>query len=142
MKLTSNLSFRPGLFLTIPAIDLLGSLLLFFLLGSSLLIQSGVRLELPSSSFALRGMADARVLVVSGGAESRLLLDNEEVALDEIDGLLARLAREERTEFGRIASLLIKADQSASHGLVLRLSDLALGHGFRVALATVPTEEQ
>lgn len=140
MKLESSLRFRPGLFLTVPLVDLFGVLLLFFLLGSSLVLQSGVRLELPPSSFALQGMAEARVLVVSGGELPRLVLDNEEIGIEDVPARFDELARLERQERGRVASLLIKADRTTPHGLVLALGDMALARGFRVALVTLPED--
>jgi len=141
MKLESTLRFRPHLLYTIPVMDLLGLLLLFFLLTSSLVLPTGIRLELPPSSFALQGMADARVLVVSGGEEPRMILDGVEVDTVSIASHLREMARQDREERGRAAALIIMADRSTPHGLVVSLGDQALELGFRVALASLPQEE-
>jgi biopolymer transport protein ExbD len=142
MKLHSELHFRPGLLMLTPLADVSLGLLAFFLLGSSLVQQSGVRLELPSSSFALQGLAEAHVLVISTGTVPRLLLNQSEVAPGTLLQRLAELAETDRQRGGRVGGLLVKADVSTPHGLVVEAADAALAHGFRVALATAALEDK
>jgi biopolymer transport protein ExbD len=141
VKLESSLRFRPGLLLMVPLVDVFGILLVFFLLGSSLVLQSGVRVELPPSSFALQGLAEGHVLVVSAGDSAKLLLDDGEQSIDGVGERLDALARADRERLGRVGSVVIKADRTTPHGLVMALADAALARGFRVAVAAQPREE-
>ena len=140
MKLESTLSFRPGVMVLIPLADVFLTLLVFFLLGSSLVLQSGVRLELPPSSFAVQGLADAHVLVVSAGPAPRLILNQVEIAPAQLAARLDELAKADIDHNGRVGGLILKADRSTPHGLVSELTSAALSRGFRVAWATLPVE--
>ena len=140
MKLESTLSFRPGVMVLIPLADVFLTLLVFFLLGSSLVLQSGVRLELPPSSFAVQGLADAHVLVVSAGPAPRLILNQVEIAPAQLAARLDELAKADIDHNGRVGGLILKADRSTPHGLVSELTSAALSRGLRVAWATLPVE--
>lgn len=140
MKLRSNLDIRSEMMLLAPMVDVFATLLLFFLLGSSLLSPSGVRVELPPSSFSLQGLAEAHVLVVSAGTPPKLLLNDQETNLDRLDVDLKELASADRTRLGRVSTLVLKMDQTTTHGLAMKVKNLALASGFRVAEAAQPTE--
>lgn len=140
MKLESNLKFRADLMLVVPMFDVIGTLLLFFLLGSSLVFPSGVRVELPPSSFALQGLADAHVMVLSAGTPAKILLADSEVKQVDLMPRLAALAADDRAKLGRIGTIVIKADKTAAHGLVYQIKNAALKLGFRVAEAGQSTE--
>ena len=141
MKLVSTLRFDPGMMLIIPVADVFLTLLVFFLLGSSLVVQSGVRLELPPSSFAVQGLADAHVLIVSAGPSPRIILNQTEVAPHQLAARLETLAKSDREHIGRVGGIIVKADRTTPHGLVSELTSAALSHGFRVAWATLPAEK-
>ena len=140
MKLRSNLKFRHELMLVVPMFDVIGTLLIFFLLGSSLVFPSGVRVELPPSSFALQGLADAHVLVVSAGSEPKLLLNDNDVPLSDLGNRLDGLATADRQRLGRVGALVIKADRTTPHGMMNHIKNTALTRGFRVAEVAQPGE--
>lgn len=140
MKLRSTLKFRPELMLVVPIFDVIGTMLIFFLLGSSLVFPSGVRVELPPSSFALQGLSDAHVLVVSAGTPPKMLLNDNEVVLEGLPARLDALAEADRKRQGRVGAVVIKADITTSHGLMNRLKNTALTRGFRVAEVAQPSE--
>ena len=124
----------------VPLVDVFGTLLVFFLLGSSLVMQSGVRVELPPSSFALQGLAEGHVLVISAGTPPKILLDDAEVAPPELGKRLDAMARTDRERLGRVGAVVLKADRTTPHGLVIEVADAALARGFRVAVASQPKE--
>jgi len=140
MKLESTLRCRPGVMLFAPVIDVVCTMLIFFLLGSALVLQSGVPVSLPESSFALRGMAQGHVLVVSAGDEPRILLNQEHVPHHTLGERLAELAESDRQQMGRVSALVIKADRATPHGLVSEVWDLALLQGFNVAVVGIQPE--
>ena len=140
MKLRSHLDFRSEMMMLAPLVDVFATLLLFFLLGSSLLSPSGVRVELPPSSFSLQGLAEAHVLVVSAGTPPKLLLNDVETSVERMEMDLKELAAADRNRLGRVSTLVLKMDQTTTHGLAMRLKNLALAAGFRVAEAAQPAE--
>jgi biopolymer transport protein ExbD len=140
VKLRSHLDFRSEMMLVAPVVDVFATLLLFFLLGSSLVSPSGVRIELPPSSFSLQGLAEAHVLVVSAGTPPKLLLNDQETNLDRLDTDLKDLAAADRNRLGRVSTLVLKMDQTTPHGLAMKVKNLALAKGFRVAEAAQPAE--
>lgn len=140
MKLRSHLSFRSEILLVAPLIDVFATLLIFFLLGSSLVSPSGLRVELPPSAFSLQGLAEAHVLVVSAGTPPKFLLNDRETDLERLESDLRELATGDRKRTGRVGTLVLRVDQSTAHGLVMKLKNLALAGGFRVAEAAQPAE--
>lgn len=140
MKLRSSIDFRSEMMLLAPFVDVFATLLIFFLLGSSLLSPSGLRVELPPSSFSLQGLAEAHVLVVSAGSPPKFLLNDLETDIDRLDADLKELALADRKRLGRVSALVLKVDQTTSHGLVMKVKNLALAGGFRVAEAAQPIE--
>ncbi len=140
MKLRSTLKLRPELMLVVPMFDVIGTMLIFFLLGSSLVFPSGVRVELPPSSFALQGLSDAHVLVVSAGTPPKMLLNDNEILMEALPARLDALAGADRERLGRVGALVIKADQTTPHGLMNQLKNNALSRGFRVAEVAQPAE--
>jgi len=140
MKLESTLRVNPGVVLITPIIDVVCTLLIFFLLGSSLVMQSGVPVSLPESSFALGGFSQGHVLVISAGDQPRMLLNQELVAQDSLRERLAELAASDRERKGRPGALVVKADRATPHGLVSEIYELALLQGFTVAVVGIQRE--
>ena len=70
----------------------------------------------------------------------RLLINDRESNLERLDNDLKELAAADRNRLGRVSTLVLKMDQTTSHGLAMRVKNLALTHGFRVAEAAQPAE--
>ncbi|CAN5453026.1 hypothetical protein BH23VER1_BH23VER1_00010 [soil metagenome] len=131
MKLETFLDRRSGFLHVAPIVDVVLLLLIFFLLGSSFTLQSGVAVEVPESGAVLRPMARAHVITLSAGSKPRVYLNETELAL----GALAPALEELKS---KSAHVIIRADRLAAHGLVMDISNIALGQGYEVAYATVP----
>lgn len=113
-----------------PLLDVVLLLLIFFVVTSSF-AEREIALDLPDAE-AGEQQAD-RDLVVNVLADGRILVGDEELAIERIEALLTQTAAEG-------GSLEIRADASASHGSVVRILDRARRAGvLRVGFATQAT---
>lgn len=131
MKLHSYLP-KPGASLYLaPLLNGILLLLIFFLLGSTFVIQSGVSVKLPESPSRLSGFDRAHVVTVSNNPENPYYFDGKPVTLDDLQKLLTEKKRETRR-------LIVHADQMVPFGRVMEISNAALALGYEIAYATQP----
>lgn len=115
-----------------PVLNVLLLLLMFFLLGSNFVIQSGVTVKLPESASRLSGFERAQVVTLPSGSDTSLYFNGRPVTLEELAQQL-----DEKKGDGR--RLIIHADQMAPlGGRFQQVSNLALRMGYEVAFATQP----
>ncbi len=131
MKLESHLPKQSFWLYLGPTLNVLTLLLVFFLLGSTFVIQSGVRVALPESNSRLAGFDRAHVITVAMAAEPAFYLDGKPETVESLKVNLRMLKRESRR-------IIIHADLMAAYGRVLQASNISLGLGFEVAYATQP----
>jgi biopolymer transport protein ExbD len=129
MKLTRTLKFNPALFSVIPLINVVFLVVLFFTLSSRFVLQPGLAVTLPASSFTLGPRVDAQIVSVTAAPVPAIFHRVQRVSLDELRQRLAETKAGER-------SLIIKADKSTPYDLVVKITDEALKLGFSVILAT------
>ncbi|MEI9896046.1 MAG: biopolymer transporter ExbD [Chthoniobacter sp.] len=129
MKLTRTLKFNPALFSVIPLINVIFLVVLFFTLSSRFVLQPGMAVTLPASSFTLGPRVDAQIVSVTAAPVPVIYHRDQRVTLDELRQRLAETKVRER-------SLIIKADKNTPYDLVVRITDEALKLGFSVILAT------
>jgi len=131
MKLSTYLP-QQGLRLYIaPLLNGILLLLIFFLLGSSFVIQSGVSVKLPESASRLSGFDRAHIVAVAASGDAGLYFDGRAVSPDELRKQLEDKKREGRR-------IIIHADEMAPFGRVLEVSNSALALGYEIAYATQP----
>lgn len=131
MKLELSLPERPGLLHALPVCDLLLMLWILFVLGSAMLRQSGVAVELPASQFQLDRYQETHVVTLVPGEQGpRHYLGRDAVSPAQLRERLLQLQQEGATARSII---LLRADESAPVGAVRRVEEMALGLGFRVA---------
>jgi biopolymer transport protein ExbD len=129
MKLTRTLKFNPALFGIIPLINVIFLVVLFFTLSSRFVLQPGLAVTLPASSFTLGPRVEAQIVSVTAAPVPAIYHRDQRVSLEELRQRLADTKVRER-------SLIIKADKSTPYDLVVRITDEALKLGFSVILAT------
>lgn len=138
MKLETKLPERPGLLHAVPVLDVFALLWLLFLLGPSLLRQSGVMVELPPSRFQLERFQETLVITLGPGEVGpRIHLGRDAMTFDELT---------ERFEYLRAegtpakAMVLLQTDAGTPVGIERQVSEMVLGKGFRLAMvgANVP----
>ena len=132
MKLTRTAASVSALPLGLVAVvNVVLLLLFFFLLGSSFVLQPGIAVTLPFSSFNLPPQVDARLVTLQPGPPLRIFYQDEPVTLD---GLRQRL-----TEYrGSPRSIILRADRGTPYEAVVAVMNQALRQDYTVALATVP----
>jgi biopolymer transport protein ExbD len=129
LKLTRTLKFNPALFGVIPLINVIFLVVLFFTLSSRFVLQPGMAVTLPASSFTLGPRVDAQIVSVTAGPVPVIYHRDQRVTIDDLRQRLADTKVRER-------SLIIKADKNTPYDLVVRITDEALKLGFSVILAT------
>ncbi|NNE91438.1 MAG: hypothetical protein HKN23_07305 [Verrucomicrobiales bacterium] len=129
MKLQSTLPDRAGFIYTVPLLDSILLLLIFFLLGSNFMLKSGIAVDLPVSTSSMPAADRSHIITVAPGELAQIYFNEDRVTLEELD---ARLA--ESTEEARHVVLL--GDRRSDYGTMMELSQMVLKHGYEVALAT------
>ncbi len=111
-----------------PLVDVIFQLLIFFMLTSSFIIPSGIRVNLPKAVTSQMVKSKSLEIVVSG--ENVIYIDGGVVTIQELKPILKELVN-------RNQSLLIKADRRAQLGRVVEIWDMARNLGLsQVNIAT------
>lgn len=112
--------------------DIVMLLLIFFLLTSQFVIQTGVKVKLPGAKN--NEQTTPTRLVVTITEDGRVFLGQEEVGIDALSGKIEFLNREKLE-----SNLIIRADRDAKIDLVIKVIDAAKGVG--INKFTVETEK-
>ncbi|KAB2641967.1 MAG: hypothetical protein DVB25_00135 [Verrucomicrobia bacterium] len=132
MKLELTLPERPGFLHALPAFNLFLLLMLFFMLGPSLVSQSGVMVDLPPSKFQMERFRETLVVTLSPGQGGpRIHLQRHPVTLDE---LAARLDGLRADGVAAKAVILLQTDAATPVGEERAVAELIVGKGFRLAM--------
>ncbi len=105
-------------------IDVIFMMLLFFMITSTFLEQPGIKLELPSAKAEAATEPQEYVLTVD--RKGGLFLNRQAVALDGLEAEIRKVLPKMKD-----SALVLKADQEVSHGLVVRVMDLAKRGGVK-----------
>lgn len=143
MKLPRRHAFLRGPLDAAPAINIVLLLLIFFLLGSSFVLQSGIKVDLPRSPFSSAFPEQAPIVTVllepehrdpaTGQAQPRqpiIFFNNEIVKLGDLPSRLEKVGR------GGGRSLMLKADRDVPNGTLVEIMNLAMAQKWSVILAT------
>lgn len=132
MKLEMTLPERPGLLHALPILNLFALMMFFFLLGPSLVLQSGVAVELPPSRFQMQRYQDALVITLGPGEPTpRIHFGRDPVTISELSVRLEKLHDEGASTK---AIVLLQTDTSTPVGVEREVTELVLGQGFRLAI--------
>jgi biopolymer transport protein ExbD len=105
-------------------IDVIFMLLLFFMITSTFLEQPGIKLELPAAKTTVNSEPEEFVLTIDKKGE--LFLNRQPLAMAELEAAIRKALPQMKD-----AALLLKADQEISHGLVVRVMDMAKRGGVK-----------
>lgn len=98
-----------------PLINVVFLLFLFFMLTSSIILQTGIRVNLPRVVTSEVLMKDALVVAIT--ENSALYVDDRPATHEELASMIKNAARDGR-------ALLIKADKKADLGKVIEIWDI------------------
>jgi len=111
-------------------IDVLFLLLLFFMVSSTFMEQPGMKLELPETKGHTQERLDKLILEIN--ADEELILNGSTIALSNLERKFKELlpSLEEK-------SLILKADKHVTHGIVVKVMDIAKLSGLdKLVIAT------
>lgn len=132
MKLEMTLPERPGFLHAIPILNIFALMQLFFLLGPSLVMQSGVAVDLPMSKFQMERYQDTLVVTLGrGDPEPQLYLGRDPVTRIELSERLNAL-RDAGAQTKAI--VLLQTDSGTPVGIEREITELIVEKGFRLAL--------
>lgn len=134
MKLESTLRDNAGFLYTAPLMDVVLLLLVFFLLGSSFVLKSGVSVTVPTSEASLPPISASHVVTILPGASPELYFNEHKVTLDQLGTFLDEASP-------NVRHVIIRADQMAPHGLVMKVSNIVHSHGLEIAHATTQSAQ-
>lgn len=129
MKLTRNLKFNPALFAVLPLVNVLFLVVFFFALSSRFVLQPGLAVNLPASSFTLSPRNDAQIVSVTAAPAPAIYHRDQRVTLNELRQRLSQTNVKER-------AIILKADKGTPYDLVVQITNEALKLGFSVVLAS------
>jgi biopolymer transport protein ExbD len=105
-----------------PLVDVMLVLLVIMMVSATYIVSQSLKDDLPKTA-----TSDGRtptVAAVTVAADHTLYFNKQPVTEDELAGHLDRLAAQDPE-----ATLMVSADQSADHGAVVHVLDLARAHG-------------
>jgi biopolymer transport protein ExbD len=114
-------------------IDVLFLLLIFFMVSSTFVEKPGMKLDLPQAETAQ--ITQMKEMVVSITPDNTLTLDGKEIAIGDLKSLLETRLKEDAD-----AALILRADQTVTHGMVVEVMDIAKQSG--VEKLVIATKEQ
>lgn len=128
MKLRRTFHFSPALFGFLPLLNVLFLVLVFWVAGSKFVLQPGVQVSLPATSFALGPQRDAEIVTVTAGITLAIYHRDRKVSFVELAGRFAQNQAPNRT-------VIVKADKDAPSGIVHDIMNEAQKRGFTVIWA-------
>ncbi len=128
MKLHRTVKYNPEFFNLIPLVNVLFLVVAFLTLSNTFVLQPGVTVALPASSFALGPQSNAQIINISAGPIPTLHFHGERVSVEELEQKLSNPVVKDR-------SLIIRADRSVPYELVSNVANLGLQRGYSVVLA-------
>lgn len=142
MKLVGTLPERPGFLHVCPVLDLFLLVVLFFMVGPSLVLQSGVMVDLAPSRFQMERYEDTLVVTLGAGeVRGQIHLGRLAVSFEELEQLL-----DAKRADGSAAKAMVLLQSAADLPVTdeRRVAEMILAKGYRLALVgrSVPSEPE
>jgi biopolymer transport protein ExbD len=119
-----------------PMLDIVFIMLIFFIVTTSFIRETGIDPQRPEASTATR--QDRGNILIGVSATDQVWMDNRAVDMDAVRQLVEQ-ARSESPE----STVVIIADEHASTGVVIDLMDqVRLGGVLNISVAAQPAREQ
>jgi len=112
--------------------DIVMLLLIFFLLTSQFVIQTGVKVKLPGAQNNEQVTQSRMIVTIS--SQNRIFLGSEEIGIDKLAGRLEKIKQASPE-----GNLVIRADKTVQIDLIIRVIDAAKGVG--IDKFTIETEK-
>lgn len=115
MKIKSNIKYRASIDIT-SLLDLLFLLLIFFMVTSSLNIESSILVNLPKS--AASGVKNSGSLVVTISESNEIFVNDRKVKGDELAAFLKKYKIDNRP-----GSVVIRGDKKSNYQTIVEVMD-------------------
>jgi biopolymer transport protein ExbD len=114
-------------------IDVVLLLLIFFMISTTFVTQPGIRVNLPKAASKVDNMAQERNTIVIT-EENTIYINRQKIRdIQELRDILKEMHSQENTN----DLIVVKADETVAHGVVVSVMDIAKTSGFsRIAIAT------
>ena len=129
MKLQSTFTLRPDFLYLAPLLNIVLLLLIFFLLNSTLVVRSGIRVQLPVSQSSLKLVERAHIITIQAGDTPSVWLNDKPIFTGDLAAALEAVKSETR-------NVVVNADQAVPHGIVQRVQNAVLAAGCDLAMGT------
>ncbi len=113
--------------------DIVMLLIIFFLLTSQFVVQTGVKVKLPSSTSAEQPKQSKLVVTIT--AQGTIYSGNEQVSLEQLPAKLSQMKAETNSD-----NLIIRADKAAMVDMVIKVIDAA--RFVNIEKFTIQTEQE
>lgn len=134
MRLELTLPERPGFLHAVPLFNLFALLLMFFVLGPSLVLQSGVAVELPPSRFQMERFSGALAVTLGPGQPPQIYFGRESTSIEG----LGKLLDEKRGKAQ--GTILLRTDEGTPVGLEREVGEVILRKGYRLMMVGRPLQ--
>jgi biopolymer transport protein ExbD len=113
-------------------IDVVLLLLIFFMISTTFVTQPGIRVNLPKAATKVKNVSQESNTVVIA-ADNTIFINRQKIRdVQELRTILSKLRKEQQGDL-----IIVKADESVAHGVVVGVMDIAKMSGFsRIAIAT------
>jgi len=142
LRLSSNLKVKSTVIDTAPVVDVVLLLLLFFILNSSMVLQPGVKIDLPETIEYTMLPSNKMIVLIPATKDKEtgkqlLFFNNKVIRFDDFERLFReQLRKDKKINYSysngneRMSTVLvIKADVSTPIGLISKIRELARSQG-------------
>jgi len=136
MKLTRTLHFPAWLFNVIPLVNVMFLVVIFFAISSRFVLQPGLAVTLPASSFTLEPHEGAQIVSITSSPVPAIYHHDQRVTFEELRQRLDQLSHPVAKSGLKERFVIIKADKDTPYDIIVQITDTALNLGFKVILAT------
>ncbi len=132
MKFRRRLQLKQGIDLT-PMIDVVFNLLIFFMIGSTLIDTPQLKITLPEST-ASEGGDDSKIIIITISEDDNLYIGSEKLSFDDLDGKLSSMSKEDNA---LEKTVQIRADENVITKNLIFVIDSVKESGFtKLSIAT------
>ena len=131
MNLRRSIKPLGGPFDATALVNVVLLLLVFFLLSSTFVIQPGIKVS-PPVGISGGGVRDSRYIInVTAQNPPLIFFNNQLIAMDKLEAELKEIAAKQPN-----ASVVLRADENVSHGVVTEIMNHAFKAGVQPLIAT------
>ncbi len=129
MKIERNFQINPALVGIVPLINVMFLVILFFALSSRFLLQAGLAVSLPTSSYVQTPTRQPQLVSITATPVLSIYHGDRRIAIEELSSRLKEVSGKDRT-------LVIKADRATPYDVVVSVMNIGLQQGYSIVLAT------